>query len=87
MKKRIELINLDGKEVFLKGNKRGWRIVYPIRHPTTKKIIWKNLLIGGSWENLFKVGFIVAVLLAIKYSYKYDIEAVLNNCGAYFAYG
>lgn len=33
----------ENEEVWLKKDWFGWRVVEPVNHPETKKVIWKNL--------------------------------------------
>ena len=70
-----EWIKVGEEEVCLKKSRFGWRIIHPIKNKdgTTN---WKNLLIGGSWGNIIKIGLIVGIILFIAYSYKTDMA----NC-------
>jgi hypothetical protein len=37
-------------------------IIYPIKDPETKKINWKNLIIGGSWTTFIFLCLIIIIL-------------------------
>jgi hypothetical protein len=78
--RKIEEVNLNGDKVFLKGSKGIYRVVYPIK--VDGKINWKNLLVGGSYWNLVKIGLIVGVILFAAWSYSHDIQAVRDSCQA-----
>lgn len=81
---KIEVVQREYKgrveDVFLKRGKFGWRVVYPINHPVTNKIIKKNLWVGGSYWNLAKVGLIIVAILLLVLAYRHDIEAVKQAC-------
>ena len=71
-------IELEGETINLKKDFSGWRVIYPIRNED-KSINWKNLLLGGSWYNLFKILLVVGIILFIAFSYKHDMA----NCIKY----
>lgn len=54
-------IPLDDK-VYLKKDLFGWRVVNPAINPSTKKINWINMILGG-WRNFLVILFIVLIIL------------------------
>jgi len=79
----MEEVIIDGKTLNLKKGFGGWRIVYPFKN-SDGTLNWFNILTGGSWANLLKVGVIVALLIFLIFAYKIDISACkeLIECGA-----
>jgi len=71
-------IELENEVLYLKKSKIfGWSLVYPIK--IDGKYNWKNILLGGSWHNLFKILLVVGIILFIAFSYKHDVA----NCIKY----
>ena len=72
--------NIEVRKDFL-----GWKLVYPIKNEDGS-INWKNLILGGSWYNFFKVILLVAFLLGTLWLYFKDLsvcmEAFRNPCNA-----
>jgi len=79
MKRIIEVreIPLDEKVYLRKRKSFGWSVVHPIRNEDGT-INWLNLLVGGSWWNLFIVGIIVIIVLGCVYQYSKDINILLD---------
>ena len=79
MKNIIEAKDIPLEEkVYLKKSKSfGWSIVHPIKNEDGT-INWLNLLVGGSWFNLFVVGIIVIIILGSVYYYSRDINILLD---------
>lgn len=65
---------VENETIYLKKDKFGYRIVHPIKNEdgTINKI---NLLFGG-WRNLLYLLVILAILGAIMYSYRHDVQAM-----------
>ena len=61
MAKKIEEVNIYGERIFLRKDLLGWHTVNPIK--INGKIVWKNLLAGGSWLKLIIVIFAVLILV------------------------
>ena len=74
----IEKVVINQEEVYLKKDKFGWRVIHPIK--INGKVNWRNLLVGGSYWNLLKVGFLIIAISFLIWSYSHDIEAVRNSC-------
>ncbi len=75
----LKEIEIEGNRIFLKGKNNNYRIVHPIK--IDGKIVWKNLICGGSWWNLLKIGLLVGFILFVIWSYSNDIQAVRSeNC-------
>ena len=81
--KMNKVIELDNDKVYLKRDRSGWRVVHPIKNDDGTWN-WKNFLIGGSYWNILKIGFVVGIILFIAYSYKHDMNMCANllECGA-----
>lgn len=63
MSKIISVSDLPVSErLFLKKDLFGYRIVNPVRDPSTNKIIWVNALVGG-WRNFFVLVFLLVLIL------------------------
>lgn len=78
-------IEIEGKKVFLKKDKTGIRVIYPIKKNieepiSLKNINWFNLLTGGSWWKVIKLILIVLLILFACYTYKHDME----NCESFW---
>jgi hypothetical protein len=69
MEKEVEIEN---EKIFLKGSKGNWRIIHPIR--IDGKIVWKNLIAGGSWWNLLVVGIVVVLILGAINEYTQNLK-------------
>ena len=74
----IKELEIEGERVFVKKSKIfGWGFVKPYK--IDGKINWKNLLIGGSWLNLIKVGIFLAILAGCIHEYSTAVK-VANEC-------
>jgi hypothetical protein len=78
----MEKVIVVTDDVYLAKDLSGWRVVHPIK--IDGKINWKNLLVGGSYWNLLKIGFMVGTLIFLIWSYAHDIETVRNSCATAF---
>lgn len=78
----MERIKINNEEVVLKKDFTGWRVVYPIKNQDGS-INWKNLLVGGSYWNLLKIGLVVGLILFIVWSYSNDIQTAIECCNKY----
>ena len=61
-----------------RGKGGGYKQVFPLKKipslPFRKdNINWKNLLLGGSWENFAKVFGILILILLCAYAYRHDM--------------
>jgi hypothetical protein len=56
----MEKIKIGEEDIYLKKGKT-WRVVYPYK--IDGKINWMNLISGGDWFNLVKIGIIVVIIL------------------------
>ena len=81
--KMIKRVDIENEGIYLKKDRFGWRVIHPIKN-SDGSWNWKNLLIGGSYWNLFKIGLIVGLLLFLIFSYLNDISSCkhLIECGA-----
>jgi hypothetical protein len=70
--KEIKEVIIDGEKVSLTKGRTNWKVVYPIK--IDGKIVWKNLLAGGSWWNLVGVGIAVFVLIGLMNEYVSNIK-------------
>jgi len=70
-------VKIDGDTIYLKKSSSGYRIVYPIK--INNKINWKNLIAGGNWFNLIKIGILVAVILIATNEYASAVRTA-NEC-------
>lgn len=78
--KKIERVEIDGQQIYLKKNFDGWKIVYPYKPEYNNgKINWKHLIAGSSWFNLLKIGFIVLIILGCIYEYTHVLK-VASDC-------
>ena len=74
MKNIIKTTDLpDGEKVFLKKNMFGYSVVHPVKNQDGS-INWINMLIGG-WGNLFKLLFVLLVILLFIYGVKEMMES------------
>ena len=80
--KEIIKQEVNGEIVYLKKSFDGWRVVHPLKNEDGT---WnrKNLLSGGSWWNLVKIGGILLLILLAFYewshSLKYCSEFIANH--------
>lgn len=75
--KKIDKVEVDGEQIYLRKTFLGWGVVYPIK--IDGKTNWKNLLAGGSWIKLAILAFVVILLLLCLYDYANAIR-VANEC-------
>jgi len=75
--KKIDKINIDGEDIYLRKTFLGWGVVNPIK--INGKVNWKNLIAGGSWIKLGILVFIVLVIIFCLYDYANAIK-VANEC-------
>ena len=77
-----DLYKID-EQTHLKKTKDSYRLIYPI-NDSKGNFIWKNLLIGGKWSNLFLILFVVSLLFYLSWGHKADIatleEYIEKNC-------
>ena len=57
----IKEIEIEGKKLEVKKGIFGWGFVHPIKDKEGK-IIWKNLIAGGSW---IKLGIIIVFVIIV----------------------
>ncbi len=74
---KINKIEIEGEEVFMKKSKLGWRVIKPWKNEDGT-INWFNFLTGGSWFNLFVVTIIVVVTLGVLYEYSANMKTLLG---------
>lgn len=78
---KINKVEVDGEDVYIKKSVLGTRVVYPVK--IDGKINWKNLFYG-SIGNLIALIVYIAIALLIYYGMKDIIgqcqEVVLNPC-------
>ena len=58
--KKHHKIEVGGEIVYLRKDFLGWHVIYPNR--INNKIVWKNLIAGGSW---IKLGITIALVILI----------------------
>lgn len=75
--KKIEVVEIEGKKVYLRKSFLGYKVVYPIK--VEGKTNWKHLIAGGSWWNLLKVGILVIVILIVVSEYSKAVQ-LANQC-------
>ena len=68
----IEKITVQNEEVYLKKSGSNWRVIYPIK--INGKIIWKNLLSGGSWWNLLYIFIFIAIIFGLINEYLSNLK-------------
>ena len=61
----------------LGDEKKGYRIVHPFKKDLNKpyskdNLNWKNIILGGGWENVIKIVIIIALVLFAGWSYQND---------------
>lgn len=77
-KPKVREINIDGDRVFIsKSNFFGYKVVHPIK--IDGKIVWKNLLSGGSWKNLIFIIILVLIILGAINEYSTAVN-IANEC-------
>jgi hypothetical protein len=76
---KYKWIDIDNERVAVRKSLGEWRVVYPIKNEDNS-YNWKNLLIGGSWFNLFKLIGIVGLILFFAWSYRHDVLAIKEFC-------
>lgn len=74
---KIEELYLNGDRIFLRKVRNTYRVVYPIK--IDGKISWKNLIAGGNWLNLLKIGFIIVIILGCIWEYS-QAKAIADYC-------
>jgi len=74
---KIKEITIDEETTYLKKSFGSWKVVYPIKE--NGKINWKNLISGGSWFNLIKLGIIIGLIILFLYQYSEAIR-IANEC-------
>jgi len=75
--KNIKEMNIDGELVFMKKSQGIWRVVFP--NKIDGEINWKNLIAGGNWWNLAKIGIIIIMILGCIYEYSRAVN-IANEC-------
>ena len=74
----VKELNIEGERVFVKKSKIfGWGFVSPGK--IDGKTNWKNVLTGGSWFNLIKVGVLALLLIGAAYEYSTAVK-IANEC-------
>lgn len=71
-------IEIEGDKIHLKKKGGVWRIVYPRKNPDGS-INWKNLIAGGNWFNLIKIGVLV-IMLSLAVSEYLSIFNTAREC-------
>lgn len=74
----IKEIEIEGERVYLKKNKLGYKVVYPIKNKDGT-INLKHLISGGSWWNLLIVTVVVIIILGLINEYYSNIK-VASAC-------
>lgn len=74
----IHKIEVGQNIVYLKKGFAGWKVVHPIKNEDGS-LNWKNLLIGGSWWNLFGLTAIIILILLAVQEYSTTLQ-VANEC-------
>ncbi len=77
MEKKISEVNIGGERIFLRNDFLGWHTVNPIK--IDGKIVWKNILAGGSWLKLVLVIVFVLILVGAIVEYTGLIQTA-NDC-------
>lgn len=57
----------------MKKDFTGWRVIYPIKNEDGTYNM-KNLILGGSWWNFFKVFIVFLLLIGATYIYHLDTQ-------------
>ena len=77
-KPKAREIKIDGDRVFIsKSNFFGYKVVYPFK--IDGKIVWKNLIYGGSWKNLIFIIILVLIILGAISEYSTAVK-LANEC-------
>lgn len=71
-------VNVDGESIYLKRDIFGWHTVNPLKDKDGK-IIWKNLIAGGSWIKLFLIIGFVIICIGAMFEVSH-IVSVANDC-------
>lgn len=77
-RKGINEVEIEGEKINLKKGIFGWSVVKPIKDKNNK-IIWKNLIAGGSWIKLILIIAFVLICLGAIFEVK-DLIQVANQC-------
>ena len=64
----------EDERIHLKKSFDGWRVVYPFKNEDGT-LNFFNLLTGGSYWNLLKVGMLLFLILGLTYGYLHDMNA------------
>lgn len=73
----MEKIEINNESIYLKKGKT-WKVVYPYKNEDGS-INWKNLISGGNWFNLVKIGILVIVILLCLNDWSTAIKTA-NEC-------
>ncbi len=68
---------INGKDVYLKKSRFGWKVVYPIK--LDGKINYKHLIAGRSWWNILFIALFLMLLLGSIWEYT-NALGVANEC-------
>jgi hypothetical protein len=81
--KKVNEVEVEGEKILLRKDILGWHRVYPNKDENGK-IIWKNLIAGGSWFRLFLVAIIVILIVLAINEYRQAVtmayDCVENSC-------
>ena len=77
MEKKLSEVNVEGERIFLRKDFLGWHTVNPMK--IDGKIIWKNVIAGGSWIKLIIIIIAVLVLLGAIFEVNTLIQTA-NEC-------
>jgi hypothetical protein len=64
-------VNINGEDVWMQGKAGLYYQVFPWRNED-KTLNWKNILLGGGWGSLFKLGLVLLVIFVGVYGYVHD---------------
>ena len=85
--KNITKLNINNDTIYIKKSVLGYRIIYPVLDPETRKVNKFNLITGG-WDNLLFILFIILLTFSFYYVYWNDthemqkvLEDPCNYCG------
>lgn len=76
--KKVSEVEIEGEKVLLRKDFLGWHVVYPNKDENGK-VIWKNLIAGGSWYKLGIIIFIVLIICGCIMEYSTALK-LANDC-------
>lgn len=76
MKKHYK-VEVGGEVVYLRKTFLGWGVIFPWK--LNNKIIWKNLIAGGSWIKLILIIIFVIIVIGAMFEVR-ELVTIANEC-------